>query len=140
MHAVQRQQNFVVDSLVEGLEQQAEGPPAGHPETMPMAAVNASEPTHKEAADLYWAAMNAGTVERVDLIHQALLSAYRRGENAERINGEQLAAQAAARFAADAERLAREHARDFADEHARRAKACAERDARPWWSRGRHSA
>lgn len=92
-------------------------------------------PTAEEAAELVRALMGAGTVERLDLLHDALRSAFRRGQAAERLESDRLATAAAERFAREARELVEAHAATFSAEHQDRARAQLEQDARPWWER-----
>lgn len=95
--------------------------------------MDTEEPAQAEAAQLHRELLGLGTVERMDALLDALRAAYRRGRAAERQDSARLAAQAAARFAAEAQRLAEEHAEQFHAAHTERAQQQAERAARPWY-------
>lgn len=75
------------------------------------------EPTAEQAAALVQQLMPAGAVARLDLVHGALLAAFRAGRAAEQ---------------AEVQRLAQQHAAAFAAAVTRRADEQAARAARPW--------
>lgn len=75
------------------------------------------EPTTGQAAALVREVMGAGTVARLDLVHGALLAAFRAGRAAEQ---------------AEVQRLAQQHATAFTAAVAQRANDQAELAARPW--------
>lgn len=75
------------------------------------------EPAAEQAATLVGQLMDAGAVARLDLVHGALLAAFRAGREAER---------------AEVQRLAQQHAAAFAAAVTRRADEQAARAARPW--------
>jgi hypothetical protein len=90
------------------------------------------EPTTAEAAALVDALMGAGTVGRLDLVHQALRNAYLRGRADVRVESQEICTRAAQRFADAAQRLAQTHAEEAVTE---RASVEAERAALPWSER-----
>lgn len=93
------------------------------------------EPTIAEAATLLSTILSVGAVARLDLLHDALTVAHRRGRASERLEASQLARSAATAFAAEAQRLADEHAERFAQQHAERGAAEAAWHALPWCDR-----
>jgi hypothetical protein len=76
------------------------------------------EPTISEAANLLAKILASGAVARLDLMHDALTIAHRRGRAAER---------------AEVKTLAREHVEAFAAAVTARSDAEFRRDARPWY-------
>lgn len=97
--------------------------------------VDRGEPTAREAADLIDYMMGAGTVGRLDALQAALRSAYIRGRTDVREEAQELCDQAAARFAAEARRLAEEHAAAFVESVSARTREDLCRDALPWTER-----
>jgi hypothetical protein len=93
------------------------------------------EPTTAEAAALVDALMGAGTVGRLDLVHQALRNAYLRGRADVRVESQEICTRAAQRFADAAQRLAQTHAEEFVAAVTERASVEAERAALPWSER-----
>lgn len=104
--------------------------------------LDTQEPSNTEAAELVQALMGAGTVARLDLIHDALRAAYRRGRAAEHVAVARLADEHAAMFTAAAQQqaaavdqLAQLHAGLFTDAVAQRGQEQDARDALPWHQR-----
>lgn len=93
------------------------------------------EPTAQEAAALVDALMGAGTVGRLDLVHQALRSAYLRGRADVRLEAQEICTRAAQKFADAAQRMAQVHAEDFVAAVTERATVEAQRAALPWSER-----
>ena len=101
--------------------------------TMGRPYMDTDRPTAEEAAELHRELLGAPTVARLDMLLDALRMAYRRGQAAERRDTEQLATDAAARFASEAQELAARHAQEFSAAHTVRARQLAEHDALPWF-------
>lgn len=90
------------------------------------------EPTAQEAAELVEVLMGMGTVSRLDTVHAALLTIYRRGRCDVRDEAQELCRRAAQRFADAAQKMAREHAEQFVQSVTERAMADHEAEALPW--------
>lgn len=81
------------------------------------------------------ALMGAGTVGRLDLVHQALRNAYLRGRSDVRVESQEICTRAAQKFADEAQRMAQVHAQEFVAAVAERVTVEAERAALPWSER-----
>ena len=90
------------------------------------------EPTAQEAAELVEALMGMGTVSRLDTVHAALLTIYRRGRSDVRDEAQELCRRAAQQFADAAQKLAWDSANRFVESVTERAAADHEVEALPW--------
>jgi len=126
---------ITAERLTDALELLSSG--AAPPSTDPYLATD--EPTIAEAATLLSSILSVGAVARLDLLHDALTAAHRRGRALERREASQIARDAAARFAAEAQRLADEHAESFTQQVDDRGVAEAAWHALPWVERQRAS-
>jgi hypothetical protein len=93
------------------------------------------EPTAEEAARLVTAIMGAGTVGRLDTVHEALRDAYMRGRADVRAEAQELCVRAAQRFADEAQRMAMTHAQEFVQSVADQATSEEEITRLPWMLR-----